>query len=916
MGLLDFRWLNGNLFSRAAEDWEPTLQAQEVDSLALFNPGLEAAVRGDAGVAPAVLTTGKSFDAYTLLPQFNGKAQGAWWTRPGKAASVRDNKGARDWLIFGHDADGTGNALHIATSQDNGGTWNWCPYPKASALDTGLGLGNIGDGGGIEYATQDSTGNIHLTFKLPSGSPYYFRLTPTRDLYGHVTGYTGLTAGLDLSSLTGPNGGDYRASAHIVTDGTSAERLAVCVTCDGANNGQYVYISLASSLTPTALSDFKDLAGTASTMSLAYNQTAAGGGAYDHAYGLGQLGSSKDLYIFGGNVIAEPATTVATGIVYVRLTTSGSTWTVGSTLTAPVAGVGAQNGAWFGGVCGTANYVWCMYFDYQTGHPYFMRVDSSGTLTDPVASIGTPTLPTFAASVSCLGAFNVSSDETRIWGAFTRDTTTDTGGWGTFHQTGFFWDGSTWTLYTTDRANAHGIQARAQAFGYGHGGSVDPTFDGLQVVMSECVGTSFTGLLAVATVMGGTVASGAQLAAGVAAAASVQAALTTGIQLGAAVAAPASVTADLLAPKPLAAAVAAPAVAAGALTTGIPLASAVAAAGSVQAALATGIPLSAAVAGSAVATAALTTGGGAAALAVAIAGGASLAATLTTGIPLGAATAAGASVQATLTTGIPLAGAVAASAVATGALSTAIRLAAGVAGAAAVAADLTAGGGASQLQAAVAAGAVATANLTQLSAALAASVAAGGTVGATLSTGIPLGAGVSAPAGVTADLTTGVRLASSVAAGATVTAALTTQPSGLAADVAAAASAQAALSTAIRLGAAVQGSAAGTGDLSTGIRLAAAVQGGAAVTAALTTTPARLSAGVVGAAAVQASLSAAIRLSTAIQAQALVAADLSTTASAIPWAYPGVLALAGFASTPGATATPGTGPVTVEVSPS
>lgn len=451
--------------------------------------GIYASPGSAAGVGTA--TALSPYVKYTAMPQVGGVTQGAWWGHP-NPLGFKDNGGAGDLVTFGTPMSGAVGKVRVFTSQDSG--YTWAP-PASDAYAVKPSGWTPGDGDGLNSVCQDSTGAVHILLKLASGSLYYMRVTLTRDGSGHVTGYTtvtGFTSNIDVSTLTGPSV-DVRGQIFIATTGTSVETLMLAIGCSGASNHQLVYLSKATSLTPTAVSNFTDLSGTASTMSLWMDGGAAAGGMYDHGFSIQQHPSSKDLYVFCGNLVTEPQTTTQLGVLWSRATVSGATWTAGATNHVLGASGVSANGCFFGGTDVTANYVWAGFMNYDTGTgqgPKFLKVDSSGTLT--VAGPTSPTLASFTDQATCFLTFHVHSDETRISAAWARDSSVDTGHWGRFHLSAGQWNGVAWILQLSDTGTTHGVDASAQNFAYGLS-KVAGWDGGLAAIITDCTGTSFSG---------------------------------------------------------------------------------------------------------------------------------------------------------------------------------------------------------------------------------------------------------------------------------------------------------------------------------------------------------------------------------------------------------------------------------------
>jgi hypothetical protein len=337
---------------------------------------------------------------------------------------------------------------------------------------------------GLMSVAQDSAGEVHLLY-FRSGylDIAYYRLAMTRS-GGTIGGYT-LQAGPIV--IPGSYSGDRRALIRTVTTSNGAEVLAVLVTAsDPGGTRLQGSVTLASTLAPASSADFKDLNGAAGAASRVVDDSRSVGGSHDHNLLFVQLGTSRDLWIFTGNVPAEAAPTAPTHIGRVRLIASGDTWTSG-----PLAD-GTTANAWLLGVAGTANFAWAMLGRYADGQVRFARVNAAGDYEEPISAIPSP-VSDGRVDQTQFGVFTVNPDETRIWAIFTRDPS-PSGHWYDFTPSGAYWDGSSWHLHPDTLQGDSG----AIAFAEGFGGSVG--FEaGVVGLMTRTDGTAFNGPIRLAT---------------------------------------------------------------------------------------------------------------------------------------------------------------------------------------------------------------------------------------------------------------------------------------------------------------------------------------------------------------------------------------------------------------------------------
>ena len=401
-------------------------------------------------------------------PLLAGAAQWQQWGH-GQPVVVRDNHGDHELFTFGSPGSPAGK-LHLLRSADLGVTWSWVvpdSYAQSVASDANASLMAV---------AQDSAGTVHLLyFRSGSLDVAYYRLTLTY-AGGAITGYTGFTGPL---TIPGTYAGDRRAMLRPVITGNGAEVLAVLVAgTDSGGSHLQGSVCLTTTLAPSSSADFKNLAGAANAATMVIDDARGPGGSHDHHLLFAQLGVSRDLWIFAGNMPAEQGPTAPTTLGRVRLSASGATWTAGPQLD------GTTTDAWLMGVEGSAHFVWAMYGRYADGAVRFARVNELGVFEEPVASIPSP-VSDGRIEQTQFGVFTVNPDERRLWAVYTRDPG-PTGHWYDFTPTAASWDGARWQLQLGGSAGGSGAVAYAE----GLAGTFGWT-EGVVGLMTRTDGTSF-----------------------------------------------------------------------------------------------------------------------------------------------------------------------------------------------------------------------------------------------------------------------------------------------------------------------------------------------------------------------------------------------------------------------------------------
>jgi hypothetical protein len=419
-------------------------------------------------------------------PDLSGVAQWQHWGH-GQPVVVRDNHGNHELFTFGSPGAPSG-ALLLLRSSDDGDHWTWASpdtYAVPVASETNAGLMSV---------AQDSAGTLHLLyFRSGTLDVVYYRMSLTYSA-GQITGYTALAGPIPIP---GSYSGDRRGLIRVVTTAAGGEVLAVLVTAsDPGGTRLQGSICITSTLAPASGADFRSLDGAGDTATMIVDDARGVGGSHDHNILFAQLGSSRDLWVFTGNVPAEPGPTSPATINRLRLTATGATWSPGPLID------GSTPGAWLLGVAGTANSAWAMLGRYADGQVLFARVNAGGVYEEPIAAIPSP-VSDARINQTQFGVFIVNPDETRIWAIFTRDPGPQ-GNWYDFTPTGAYWNGSTWQL----RDDLPQGDTGAIAYAEGLAGSVG--WDtGVVGLMTKTNGTSFNGAIQLATMREGAGATGA-----------------------------------------------------------------------------------------------------------------------------------------------------------------------------------------------------------------------------------------------------------------------------------------------------------------------------------------------------------------------------------------------------------------------
>lgn len=429
-----------------------------------------------ANASGASLGSGPDYLPMRAAPLVAGAAQFQHWGG-GQPVVARDNHGDGDLFTFGSPGAPSGT-LSLLRSGDLGETWAWVPPEGAAlAVDSAVNAGPIS-------VAQDSAGTVHLLFfRAGYLDVAYYRLALTY-AGGAIAGYTALAGPI---VIPGAYAGDRRGTIRAVTAGNGAEVLAVLVAAsDPGGTRLQGSMCITSTLAPASADDFQSLGGAPNAVTMIVDDARGVGGSHDHTVLFAQLGSSRDLWVLTGNIVAEAGPTPSSTINRLRLTASGSTWTPGPLLD------GSTPDAWLMGIAGTAHSVWGMYGRYGDGQVRFARVSGGGAYEEPVASIPSP-VNDGRINQTLVGVFAVHPDEQRIWAVFARDPS-PTGQWYDFTPTGAAWDGSAWQL----RPDAPQGDPNAIAFADGLGGSVGWD-DGVVAVLTRTDGTSFDGAISLAT---------------------------------------------------------------------------------------------------------------------------------------------------------------------------------------------------------------------------------------------------------------------------------------------------------------------------------------------------------------------------------------------------------------------------------
>jgi hypothetical protein len=421
----------------------------------------------------ASLQGGQDYAVMRPAPAVDGAAQLHHWGG-GQPVVVRDNHGNHDLFTFGSPGAPSG-ALSLLRSGDQGESWSW--VPSALVVDSAVNAGLIS-------VAQDSAGTVHLLFfRAGFLDVAYYRLALSYSA-GAIDGYTALAGPI---VIPGTYAGDRRGTIRVVTTASGAEVLAVLVAAsDPGGTRLQGSMCITSTLAPSSADDFKSLGGAAGAVTMVADDARGVGGSHDHTLLFAQLGASRDLWMFGGNIVAEAGPTPSTTINRVRLAASGSTWTPGPLVD------GSTPDTWLMGIAGTTHFVWVMYGRYADGQIRFARVNPSGGYEEPVASIPSP-VNDGLVNQTMAGVFSVHPDEQHIAAIFARDPS-PFGQWFDFTPRGATWDGSSWRL----RIDVSQGDPNAVAFADGLGGSVGWD-DGVVAVLTKTDGTSFDGAIHLAT---------------------------------------------------------------------------------------------------------------------------------------------------------------------------------------------------------------------------------------------------------------------------------------------------------------------------------------------------------------------------------------------------------------------------------
>jgi hypothetical protein len=455
---------------------------------ATVSPGAGQAFTVSGGVGPFrwALSSAPSGGSLALpseyrhlvpAPAAGGVPQWQQWAH-GQPVVVQDNQGTHQQFTLG--ARGApGGRLQLLVSSGPSSPWTWvAPAGYAKGVDSDLNAG-------VMSLAQDSAGTVHLLFFRAGWLQVaYYRLTLTYAA-GAITGYTDLVGPIDLP---GAYQGDQRALLRVVTTASGAEVLAMLVTASDATGTRLQgSMCVTAALAPSSSADFLDLAGNRGAATRIVDDARGAGASHDHHLLFAQLGASRDLWVFGGNLPAESAPTPPTAITRTRLSASGSSWTPGPSLD------GSTALAWLLAVAGTAQHAWAMLGQYRDGQVRFARVDASGGYEEPVSAIPSPVVDG-RTDQTLFGVFTVAPDDTRLWAVFARDPGPG-GHWWDFTPTGAAWDGTRWELWTDTAQGGSGAVAYAE----GMGGSVG--WDtGVVALMTRTDGTAFNGAIRLGSV--------------------------------------------------------------------------------------------------------------------------------------------------------------------------------------------------------------------------------------------------------------------------------------------------------------------------------------------------------------------------------------------------------------------------------
>jgi hypothetical protein len=341
-------------------------------------------------------------ESSTNLTDLSGIKVPNEWMRGGNTAFVDSpaiySGGTNDLVLVCH----TTARIYVYTSQDKGVTWTQLTLVASDPIYP-LDAPNS--------VCLTSDGKVHCV----SGSFQYSRINLVRT-DGHVTGYSWDTA----TALAIPTSSDSGYYVHFfpvikrVINGLGNECLFISLTCTAAEDTNTLRIGAfcTTNITPSAATDFKSLAGVASTATLIWstNRATDGASGYETWADTVQHPTSSINYLFFGQGANETTWTQAPVGYYPITPDSGaSTWTVGTQV---IVGRGGTSGpGWH--LWGTARDTSNIYFAYDpaaTG-PKIGRIDGSGTLTASFLTIET-------LSVNAIGTFECTTDGTKFFAVY------------------------------------------------------------------------------------------------------------------------------------------------------------------------------------------------------------------------------------------------------------------------------------------------------------------------------------------------------------------------------------------------------------------------------------------------------------------------------------------------------------------
>lgn len=372
----------------------------------------------------------------------------------GESRLVKDNHGSGE--IFGFRWSESSPAVYLVASANNGQTWRMvanAPASKCSGGSCSLFPNKI------LAVTQDSTGTVHALlgandYGAGGGTfrEYYVRIGLTYGPTSQLTGYQ-VQAVVALP--------DHKRSVNVLSDlrgdlkminfgNTQSLMYILSVSTKGSTTQDIkVFMGRATTLTPSATTDFVGISGAAGDTKLldsctytmpsgaSYcNQAPAFFSTHNSTGAFAQNRGTKDIYVFIGPIEADYGTAYTTAqpeanvLRYIRLAWNGSGWTAGSPIN-----IANDNGSYlpllFNAQSG-ANYAWLMFL-HPTNGITFGRVDASGysTVTTPVA----------AANRNGWGVFTVAPDDSKIWAIWNISTI----GGASSNTAQAYWNGSTWS---------------------------------------------------------------------------------------------------------------------------------------------------------------------------------------------------------------------------------------------------------------------------------------------------------------------------------------------------------------------------------------------------------------------------------------------------------------------------------------